>query len=276
MFTAIHRIASAALVLSVGAFAQESPEGVDWTKRVVVAKGIGAVNPKQPQGAARPGAIRAAQQLALRNALELVKGVPITSTTTVNNAVTTDDNVRSKVEGYVRGFQFSQPHYMDDLTVEVLVEIPLDGIGDIVLPPAFQPKASVQAWSWGQDGKDAPPANVKSSVYSGLVIDARGTGVVPALAPRIFETDGKELYGSANVDRAWAAKYGTAGYAKTLDGARALKDRVGDNPAVFKAVKATGPSKTDLVVSPQDALSIKSAALNLKFLSEARVVFIVD
>ena len=276
MITSFHRIASAALLLSVAAFAQETSEGVDWTKRVVVAKGIGAVNPKQPQGAARPGAIRAAQQLALRNALELVKGVPITSTTTVENAVTTDDNVRSRVEGYVRGFQFSQPHYMDDLTVEVTVEIPLDGVGDIVLPSSIQPKASVQAWSWGQDGKGAPPPNLKSSVYSGLVIDARGLGLLPALAPRILESDGRELYGSANVDRAWAAKYGTAGYAKTLDGARALKDRVGDNPAVFKAVKATGPSKTDLVVSAEDALAIKSAAQNLKFLSEARVVFIVD
>jgi hypothetical protein len=61
-----------------------------------------------------------------------------------------------------------------------------------------------------------------------------------------------------------------------LDGARGLKDRIGDNPAVIKAVKASGPSKTDVVLSPEDALSIKSAAQNLKFLSEARVVFIVD
>jgi hypothetical protein len=242
----------------------------------VTAKGVGAVNPKQPQSAARPGAIRAAQQLALRNALELVKGVPITSTTSVANAMTTDDDVKSKVEGFVRGFQFSPPRYMDDLTVEVTVQIPLDGVGDIVLPSAIQPKASVQGWSWGDDGKGAPPANLRSSVYSGLVVDARGLGVLPALAPRILETDGRELYGSANVDRAWAAKYGTAGYAKTLDGARGLKDRIGDNPAVVKAVKAAGPSKTDVVISPEDALSVKSAAQNLKFLSEARVVFIVD
>jgi hypothetical protein len=276
MINLTRRALAVSLLASLVVLAQESPEGVDWTKRVVVAKGIGAVNPKQPQAAARPGAIRAAQQLALRNALELVKGVPITSSTTVENATTTDDAVRSRVEGYVRGFQFSQPHYMDDLTVEVTVEIPLDGIGDIVLPPAIQPKASVQAWSWGPDGKGPAPTGVKSSVYSGLVIDARGLGVLPALAPRVLESDGKELYGSANVDRAWAAKYGTAGYAKTLDGARALKDRIGDNPAVFKAVKASGPSKSDLVVSPEDALSIKSAAQNLKFLSEARVVFIVD
>jgi hypothetical protein len=268
---------SVVALLALAVSAQETvTEGVDWTKRVVVAKGIGAVNPKQPQSAARPGAIRAAQQLALRNALELVKGVPISSTTTVANAMVSDDNVRSKVEGYVKGFQFSAPHYMDDLTVEVMVQIPLDGVGDIVLPSAIQPKASVQSWSWGDDGKGAAPTGLKSSVYTGLVVDARGLGVLPALAPRIMESDTKELYGSANVDRAWAAKYGTAGYAKTLDGARGLKDRIGDNPAVVKAVRAFGPSKTDVVLGPDDVLSVKSAAQNLKFLSEARVVFIVD
>ena len=276
MRTAVRFIASAVISLSVASLAQEAPEGVDWTKRVVVAKGIGAVNPKQPQAAARPGAIRAAQQLALRNALELVKGVPITSTTTVANAMVADDNVRSRVEGFVRGFQFSAPHYMDDLTVEVSVQVPLDGIGDMVLPVAIQPKASVQSWSWGEDGKGAPPAGLKSSVYTGLVVDARGLGVLPALAPRVLESDGRELYGSANVDRSWAAKYGTVGYAKTPEGARGLKDRVGDNPFVVKAVRAVGPSKTDVAISPDDALSVKSAAQNLKFLSEARVVFIVD
>lgn len=263
-------------LLAAAVRAQDCTEGIDWTKRTVCAKGIGAVNPKHPQAAARPGAIRAAQQTALRNALELVKGVPINSNTTVANSMTADDNVRSKVEGYVKGFQFSQPHYMDDLTVEVNVQIPLDGVGDIVLPSSIQAVPAVKTWSWGEDGKAAPPASLKSSVYTGLVVDARGLGILPALAPRVLESDGKELYGSANVSREWAVKYGMAGYAKSIDGARVMKDRIGDNPAVVKAVKADGAAKTDAVLSPEDVLSIKSAAQNLKFLSEARVVFVVD
>lgn len=270
---------SLALALLAGtstSWAQDCTEGVDWTKRVVCAKGIGGVNPKQPQSAARPGAIRTAQVLALRQALELVKGIPITSTTTVANGMSADDNVRTKVEGFVKGFQFGAPHYMDDLTIEMFVQLPLDGIGEIVLPSTVGPKPTVTAWSFGEDGKGQPPAGLKSSVYTGLVVDARGLGVLPALAPRILENGGKELYGTANVEQSWAAKHGLAGYAKSLDGARALKDRVGDNPCVLKAVSASGASKTDLVVSTEDALSLKGAAQNLKFLSEARVVFVVD
>ena len=276
MKATIHIALSTSLLFAAAVRAQDCTEGVDWTKRVVCSKGIGAVNPKHPQAAARPGAIRAAQQVALRNALELVKGVPINSSTTVANSMTTDDNIRSKVEGFVKGFQFSQPHYMDDLTIEVSVQIPLDGVGDIVLPSTIQTQPAVKTWNWGEDGKAPAPTGLRSSVYTGLVIDARGLSILPALAPRVLEADGRELYGSANVSREWAVKYGMAGYAKSVDGARGMKDRVGDNPAVVKAVRADGAAKTDAVLSSEDVLSIKSAAQNLKFLSEARVVFVVD
>lgn len=272
-----HRLVTALSLLLVAApFAQNAPdcqEGVDWTARTVCAKGIGAVNPKQPQAAARPGAIRSAQMTALRAAVELVKGVSVNSSTTVANAMTENDVVRSKVEAYVKGFQFGQPHYMDDLTVEVYVKMPLDGIGDIVLPSSIQATPSVT--SWGAAASSAP-ASAHPAVYTGLVVDARGLGVLPALAPRVLDTEGKELYGAALVSREWAVKYGMAGYAKSVDGARGLKDRVGENPAVIKAVRADGAAKTDLVLSPEDASSIRGAAQNLKFLSEARVVFVVD
>lgn len=271
-----HRIAAAlAAALVSMSYAQNAPdcqEGVDWVGRTVCAKGIGAVNPKQPQAAARPGAIRSAQMTGLRHAIELVKGVSINSSTTVANAMTTDDQINSKVEAYVKGFQFGQPHYMDDLTVEVYVKIPLDGISDIVLPSSIQATPSVT--TWGASAPAAAPA--RSAVYTGLVIDARGLGVLPALAPRILDADGKELYGAALVSREWALKYGMAGYAKSVDGARGLKDRIGENPAVIKAVRADGAAKTDLVLSAEDAASIRSATQNLKFLSEARVVFVVD
>jgi hypothetical protein len=267
---------TAALLLAFPTRAQDCVEGVDWTRRTVCAKGIGAVNPKHPSSAARPGALRAAQQTGLRNAIELVKGVPVDANTTVAHSMTSDDNVRSKVEGYVRGFQFSAPHYMDDLTVEVFVQIPLDGVGDLVLSSSIQAQPAVKSWTWSDDGKGAPSSGLRSSVYTGLVVDARGLGILPALAPRVLEFNGAELYGSANVSREWAVKYGMAGYAKSVADARGMKDRVGDNPAFVKAVSASGAAKTDVVLSGEDALSIKSAAQNLKFLSEARVVFVVD
>lgn len=261
--------------------AGECVEGVDWVKRTVCAKGVGAVNPKQPQSAARPGAIRAAQMSALRNALELVKGVSINSSTTVSGSMTSSDEIRSKVEGYIKTFKLGREHYMDDLTVEVFAEIPLDGVGEIVLPASIQAQPSVSSWGApkevGPGGSAAPSAGLsRSAVYSGLIVDARGLGVLPALAPRVLDGEGKEVYGSANVSREWAVKYGMAGYAKNPDQARAMKDRIGENPGFLKAVRADGAAKTDLVLSNDDASSLRASAETLKYLSQARVIFLVD
>ena len=48
---------------------------VDWAERSITATGIAAPNPDLPEAAQRAGAIRAATLIALRNALETVKGM---------------------------------------------------------------------------------------------------------------------------------------------------------------------------------------------------------
>ena len=58
--------------------------------------------------------------------------------------------------------------------------------------------------------------------------------------------------------------------------AAAKLDRVGSTPGKVKAVKASGQNKTDVVLSDDDAADIRSASQNLKFLSECRVIFVVD
>lgn len=274
----------AAMALALAGFAQaqstaDCVEGVDWVKRSVCAKGVGAVNPKMPASAARPGAIRAAQMSALRNALELVKGLSINSSTTIANSMTQSDEVRSRVEGFIKTFRIGREHYMDDLTVEVFAEIPLDAVGEMVLPSSIQSTPSVTSWGApkevGASGSSTPGLS-RSAAYTGLIIDARGLSVLPALAPRILDADGKEIYGSANVSREWAVKYGMAGYAKTPEQARAIKDRVGENPGFLKAIRADGAAKTDVVLSAEDAVALRATAETLKYLSQARVIVLVD
>jgi hypothetical protein len=99
--------------------------------------------------------------------------------------------------------------------------------------------------------------------------------VKPALAPKIIDESGKEVYGSAYVSREWAIKYGIVGYAKEVKAAAKL-DRVGSTPGQIKALKAQGDNATDVVISDTDAADVRSAAKNLKFLSECRVILVVD
>lgn len=241
---------------------------IDWNNRTVEAVGIGAPNPNMPEVTARPMAIRAARDVALRNALELVKGVQLNSTTTVEGLMVQSDEIRTTVEGFIRTFETSEPRYMSDKTIEITVKIPMDqGLSSAITPPATTPAAP-----------PAPPAPAATPVvakYSGLVIDARAVGVIPALAPKIIDEDGKEVYGISFVGRDWILKWGTVGYAKTPEQALTYKERLGDSPKVIKAINATGSIRCDLVISNSDAQQIRQAAKSMRFLSDGRVMVVV-
>jgi hypothetical protein len=250
------------------------PQGggcIDWTTRIIYARGIGAPNMEVPESARRPGAIRAAQHIAMRDALETLKGIYLNSSTTVENFMVKSDVITSHVNGFLRGFeQKGKEKYMSDGSVEVTMAIPLDGlggIGDQLFGTSIGEKPTVTSWE-GPKGK-------KQTVFTGLIIDCKGLTIKPALSPRVLDESGREVYGSAYVTREWAIKYGIAGYSREIKDAAKL-DRVGKTPGQIKALKASGENSTDIVISDADAADIRSANQNLKFLSECRVVFVVD
>jgi hypothetical protein len=244
---------------------------VDWSERTIVAVGIAAPNPNLPQAAARPSAERAATIIALRNALETVKGMYLTSSTTVQNFMTTSDVITTRVSGFVKGFEKKgRTKYMSDGTVEITLEIPLDGIGGLG-EALLGERLSQEPRKDSFEGKKAK----SPQVFTGLIVDCSGLKVKPAMSPKILDKAGKEVYGSAYVSREWAVKYGIVGYAKAVADAAEL-ERVGDKPGQVKALKAAGDNKTDVVIGDDDAAAIRSAAENLKFLSECRVVLVID
>jgi len=248
---------------------------VDWTQRKIRATGIAAPNPDLPPGAQRAGALEAAKQIALRNLIQTVKGMTIDSETLVNNAMLVSDEVRSRVSGFVQGFTIVDTRYMSDMSVEVEVEIPIAGVSDVVLPPGkvlAQALGNPQAGYQPVGGQGAP--SVPAGVITGLVLNGAGLGVVPAMAPKIFDEDGNEVYGSKIVDREWAVQQGMVGYSKDLAEARTNK-RVAPNAMVVNAIKAVGSNKSDLVISNADAAALKKAVADQSFLTQCKVVFVV-
>ncbi|MFP4164172.1 MAG: hypothetical protein ACLFQB_07920 [Chitinispirillaceae bacterium] len=241
---------------------------VDWSERCIIATGIGAPNPNLPQAAQRPAAIRAAKQIALRNALETVKGIHLNSETRVENFMVEQDIVSSSVSGFVKGFQQDgKTKYMSDGSVEVTMKVPLDGVeglGEILLDNQLRESPQMHE-----------VAKPNKMVFTGLIIDCRGMKIKPALSPRVLDENGKEVYGSAYVSREWAIKHGIVGYSKEL-GAASKLERTGDSPGKIKALKAKGDNLTDVVISNKDANDVRNAADNLKFLSECRVVLVID
>lgn len=256
---------------------------VNWTQGYVEAMGIGAP-PESSYGKpnARPMALRAGKLDAYRNLLEVVKGVRIDSTTEVKDFTVSNDTIRAQVEGLVKGAQVIKQDYMSDGTVEVTVRMSLGGdLSQAVLPIPRVIKSETFDRPAGPLAPQAPvktpaaPAAPQTVVFTGMVIDARGIQARPAMAPKIVDEAGQEVYGSMQVDREFAVQQGMSGYARDLSSAQS-NNRVTNNPVTVKGVKTEGPGKSNIVISNADAEKIRSSADNLSFLKKARVMIVLD
>jgi hypothetical protein len=241
---------------------------IDWTKGVVTATGVGAPPPNAISPAqARAMAERAAFLVATRNLLEVVKGIRIDSATLVENMMVSSDVIKTEVSGFVQGAQIIKRQVNPDMSVQVTVAMKLTGD----FSNAFLPQSSGTP-----EVIPMPPGQTASStVYTGLIVDARGTGVRPAMVPKIRNEEGREVYGSAFVNRQYAVEQGMVGYLKDVEAAK-TNPRVTDRPFLVKALKADGPNKTDLVISNSDAQVLHGMKEHLSFLEKARVIVVVD
>lgn len=247
---------AAVLSLTVPTFARaENQQGaIDWQTRTIKCKGQAAPSPTAVNPAqARIGAERAAKADAMRNILETLKGVNVSGGKTVADSMK-DSGVSAKVSGAIKNFKQTDVRYFDDGGVELDVEMPLDGLIETLVPG-------------GAKKSDATPASTGGS--TGLVVDATGVKVTPALAPRIVDEEGKEVYGPAEVNTE-KVKHGLASYVK--DQAAAKKDpRVGETPTTVKAIALAKGSTSDVVISNADAKKAREAQVD-----EGNVVFWVQ
>lgn len=104
-----------------------------WAMETVRAKGTGVPREGEEGRIAQLNAERAAEAVARRNLAEKVYGVHIDATTTVQDYVTVDDRVSAQVQQYIAGARIvGEPEVMPDGTIEVTMELPLEGVWQIV------------------------------------------------------------------------------------------------------------------------------------------------
>ena len=258
---------------------------INWTKGIIQAKGIGVPPEKyygKPQQ--RPMALRAAEIVARRNLLEIVKGVRIDSATMVKDFVVESDIIMSQVDGMVKGAQVVHHEYMSDGTIEVTMQMSLmGGFAQLILPKEIKQVESIrpippvhkELLPLIVKKPSAPAPKPVSEVFTGMVIDARGINARPAMAPKILNENGEEVYGSAYVSREFAVQQGMSGYAKDLTAAQS-NPRVTNSPLTVKGLRTEGHGRSDIVISNADASRLRSASEHLAFLKKCRVMIVVD
>ena len=255
---------------SQGVVAQMEKGSVNYSEQTISAIGIGFVPTNAVNaGQARRMALRIAKQDALRQLIEIVNGVTLTSETTMSGAMV-DDVINTKVRGFIRGArQVGQPKYLSDTSVEMEFSVPMSGISDIMLPPVTAAQQAVQ-----NDQQQASQSTATGGI-TGVIIDARGLSARPAMAPRILDQNGNAIYGPGTYDRQYAVSNGVAGYSKTLESAQ-QDARVVGNPLVIKGVATSGTNRTDITISNADVSRLDAANRSSNILKDCRVLILLD
>lgn len=181
-------------------FVQKEDNGqVNWTQQFIEAEGEGIIdnerfkNPAQ----ARAMAIRGATVVAQRNLLEIVKGVNVTSETTVEDLITTKDFIVTRIDGVVKGAQMVGQPRVEDGSVKVRLRMPLyaaNGLAPAVYdalpeqPTVTPPPADQQP---AVDTAAQAPAVAAQAPTNGFALNMNGKPFDPALFPVIVDEQGK-------------------------------------------------------------------------------------
>lgn len=284
---------------------------INWTNGTLRAAGAG-VRPKDAESPAQARLLarQAAIADAYRNMATLISEVRVTGNTTVERYLVGSDTVRLAVEAYIRGAQVVQEREDADGTYRVLLQVGMNGpqsLSSIVLPGVLQgptapappgvtltPQparitpspagaASIEAQPSLTMPAQAPtdlepelltPADAQGP-FTGLIIDARGLNVQPAMAPRVLDPTNKEVYGTVNVDPDYVNDVGIVGYMGTIRSGLGIA-RVGKRPLVVRAIGTPDAFHRYVTISAGDAQRVLDENKKTHFLQKNAVIFVVD
>jgi len=253
---------------------------INWTTGIVQAKGVGTPL-KKSSGDASVSSMKIlsdSKNNARHNMLKTIQNVRIDSVKKAGNYATINNSVAKQLEEIIYKARENEKmrKYMSDGTVEVYLQLSLyGGFAQLFLPEEIKPIESIKQVAIG--GKKASSQPSKTSDlknYTGLVVDATCISVNPAMAPRLLDEDGKEVYGTAFASREFAVQKGMSGYSKDFKTAK-TSPRVGKNPLSVKGLRTTGPGNCDIVISNADASILRNSSEHLAFLKKCLVIIVL-
>jgi hypothetical protein len=231
---------------------------VDWTDGLVLSRDRATSAARRGTGVA---AVQAATQAARQGLLRLFEQVRFDAAQMLGQAVRQAEAPRQELEGLVAHAPVVETQYFPGGAVATTVQLPFAG----QLTALFLPAVS----------SGTPDSEPKAeAVHTGVVIDARGLAIAPALFPKIVDERGQTLYAPESVDREAAVQQGYVAYAKAFDQAPA-QARIGEHPLVLRALRVAGESRVDLVLSDAEATRIRDYAATRRLVRQCRVLIVM-
>ena len=242
---------------------------IDWSNGIIEAVGMGSppfnsINSAQARALAKKAAVTKTR----RNLLEIISHVKIDSGTLMNDFLGQNDEINKEIQSLVKNSRIVDVSYKSDGLVKATATLKLNGsFTDLVLPKNILTIEPIKL--------PQTPMQKGKAVFTGLVVDCRGFRVRPAMAPRIVDEDGKEVFGSAFVSRDYAIKQGMVKYVKGLKEAQ-KNSRVAGSPLTVKGIRTAKTGLSDIVISTADAARIRESANNLRLLQKCRIMIVLD
>ena len=120
----------------------------------------------------------------------------------------------------------------------------------------------------------APPSQL-ANPSDGLVLDVGGLGFKPAIVNRVVTEKGDVVFGPSRVVNSVLIERGCGGFTNQTDKAKGLLATWGsNNPMHLKAVKVQ--RGTDAVIGVDEAAALYTHDQKTNFLSQAKVVFVIN
>ena len=230
---------------------------IDWTRRALTATASAQSN-AGALGANRRSVESEARSRLAPLFLEAARDVRVSSALTAGDLLAGEDSLARLLDKEVSSWHVVETRYYSSGKVEVDGELALDRW----LRPALRSLA------------EAPDARKgAASAATGLVIDARGLTMRPALAPQILSPKGEVLYSIAQLSQRTAADQSLVQYVTDPADPRAV-ELAGKSPLFFRAdgVRA----RCDLVLTAEDAERLRAVEGVESLLATAPVVIVGD
>jgi hypothetical protein len=231
---------------------------VDWTDGLVLSRASATRSTRRGAGVA---AYESATQAARQGLLRIFDQVRFDATQMLGQALRQAEAPGHALEALVAHATVIETRYVPGGAVETAVQLPFAGQLTVLFLPAVSSVAP-----------DSEPST--EAVHTGVVIDARGLAIQPALFPRIVDERGQTLYASERVDREAAVQQGYVAYAKAFDQAPA-QARIGAHPLVLRALRVAAESRVDLVLSDAEATRIRDYAATRRLVRQCRVLIVM-
>ncbi len=253
---------------------------IDWEQGVITVEGFGAPPEDKTGAQARLMAQRAARVDAYRNAAEYIEGIRVNSTTTVRDYVVESDVIQTQVSGFIRGGVFVEIEYSVDDACRAVLQLPIEGQDGLTSFFERSAREDAPTLPVAEREQYEPPEEPEREPadHTGIVVDARGLNVEPALYPQIFDTDGYLLYGPTVVEVDNPELRSLVAYSRSSEKAMEM-ERLGDNPLLLEAsdvVRREGEAPTDLILDSNQARQFLEQDQATGLIDRRAVVVIID